>query len=257
MREYLPSFIYEESEILDAVITAIESEIANYKNYVDERVLGWYIDTASGQELDRIGLLAGEPRKGRNDTDYRSTIKSKILSTAGTKEVLLGIAKDLTDDTAEISDYGAGQVEIKVNAETFATKTPKETLKEAIRRAKTAGVHPVWHWKVFESTKDSINVAEDVNFPKHSESDNVSVLEDVNFPKHSASDSVSVSESVKFPKLQVLETLAISENVKDSYNDAIENAINETTTPSETIINTLHDFPYVFDTDKFDFAEFS
>jgi len=240
VREYLPSFIYEESEILDAVITAIESEIANYKNYVDERVLGWYIDTASGQELDRIGLLAGEPRKGRNDANYRSTIKSKILSTAGTKEVLLGIAKDLTDDAAEVSDYGAGQVEIKVNAETFATNTPKETLKEAIRRAKTAGVHPVWHWKVFESTKDSVSVEEDVSFPKHGESDNV-----------------SASESVKFPKLQLLETLAISETVKDSYNDAIETAISETSTPSETVINTLHDFPYVFDTDKFDFAEFS
>jgi len=257
VREYLPSFIYEESEILDAVITAIESEIANYKNYVDERVLGWYIDTASGQELDRIGLLAGEPRKGRNDTDYRSTIKSKILSTAGTKEVLLGIAKDLTDDAAEVSDYGAGQVEIKVNAETFATNTPKETLKEAIRRAKTAGVHPVWHWKVFESTKDSVSVEEDVSFPKHGESDTVFMSEDVSFPKHGESDNVSASESVKFPKLQVLETLAISETVKDSYNDAIETAISETSTPSETVINTLHDFPYVFDTDKFDFAEFS
>jgi len=257
MRQYLPAFIYEESELLDALIAAIEDEIENYKNYVDQKVLGWYIETASGDELDRIGLLAGVSRNGRDDTDYRTAIKSKILSTAGTKEVLLSISKNLTDETAEVSDYAAGQVEIKVNAEMFATKTPKETFKEAINSAKVAGVHPVWHWRVFQTTTEDVEASENVDFPKHTESDSVAISENVDFLKHAESDAIAIGENITFPKLQILESFSLSEIVKDSFNEFLDTEIGETETPSETIVSSLHDFPYVFDTDKFDFAEFS
>ena len=240
MRKYIPSFIYEESEVIDALLSAIEDEIITLKSYIEQGVLGWYIDTATGNELDRIGLLAGATRSGRSDADYRVAIKSKILSMAGTEEVLLNIAKDLTDDTAEISDYAPGQVEVKVNAETFGVKTPKEIFQEAINHAKVAGVHPYWHWRVLESTKDDVELSEDTTFPKHSES-----------------DDVVISEDISFPKLQVLETLLITEEVQDSHNYPLDTEVSENGAPSETVVDSLHPFPYVFNTDKFDFAEFS
>ena len=206
MRKYIPSFIHEESEVIDALLSSIEDEITNLQNYIEQEVLGWFINTATGDELDRIGLLAGVLRGGKNDTDYRIEIKSKILSTAGTQEVLLNIAKDLTDDTAEVSDYAAGQVEVKANAEMLGVKVSKETFQEAINRVKVAGVQPYWHWRVFESTSESVN---------------------------------------------------ITEEVQDSHNYPLDTEVSENGAPSETVIDGLHSFPYVFDTDKFDFAEFS
>jgi len=186
VKKYVPSFVYEESEILDAVLEAVETEFQNFQSYIEQEILKWYIDTATGEALDRIGLLAGVKRAGRGDEEYRAAIKSQILATAGTEEVLLTIAKDLSDETAEVSDYGPGQVEIKVNAEAVGGKAGQAILKESINRAKVAGVQAIHHWRIFENLKDTLQVQESVSIP-HEETVEGGVA---------ASDDLAVSESI-------------------------------------------------------------
>ena len=182
IKQYIPNFVYEESEILDAVIEAIQKEIDAFEEYKEQRVLAWYLETSSGSDLDRIGLLVGEPRKGRNDEEYRAAIVAKVQSITGTREVLLNLAQSLTDETADVKDHDAGVVEIDINTETLKNIT-QNTLKKAIDRAKVAGVHVFWNWKVFEPTKDDVNVDETVKFPKFKlDTENIAVDENVNIP---------------------------------------------------------------------------
>ncbi len=239
IRSRLPSFVYEESDILNAVIDAIQAEIDAYKAYKEQRVLALYLETSSESDLDRIGLLVGEPRKGRSDEEYRAAILAKVTSTAGTKQVLLNIARSLTDETADVKDHSPGIVEVDINAERFGN-TPQDSVREAIRKAKVAGVHPLFTWKVFESTRDEVEVSEDVSFPKRRLEDLISVIENAVLKEPlRESESVTPLENVNIPL---------------SASDAPYRA-SETVEKEESVSYLLHERPFLWDEAEWDFAE--
>lgn len=51
------------------------------------------LDTAEGQQLDNIGQLVGEERQGRNDLQYSTAIRARILlnTSEGTIEDIVGL----------------------------------------------------------------------------------------------------------------------------------------------------------------------
>jgi len=59
------------------------------------------ITNATGQHLDNIGEIAGEPRLGRDDTEYRQAIQSRLLinQSSGTPEEMLNALQFLTQAT--------------------------------------------------------------------------------------------------------------------------------------------------------------
>ena len=239
IRSRLPSFIYEESDILSAVIDAVQAEIDAYKAYKEQRILAWYLETSSGKDLDRIGLLVGEPRRGRSDEEYRAAILAKVTSTAGTKEVLLSIARSLTDDTADVKDHSPGVVEVDINAERFGS-TPQDSVREAITKAKVAGVHALFTWKVFESTRDDVEVNEDVSFPKRKLEDLISVNESAVLKEPlRESESVTPLENVNIP-LSASEAPYKTEEVVEK---------------EESVSYSLHERPFLWDEAEWDFAE--
>lgn len=85
------------------------------------------IDTAYGYGLDLIGKEVQELRQGKNDTDYRSAILTKIFinNSSGTPEEVISATKQITGATNVYysEQYPAGVVLEILGAE-YVTKAP-------------------------------------------------------------------------------------------------------------------------------------
>lgn len=81
---------YESDSILKRYLGASNEELAVTQDSIVESVERKFIDTASGDNLDRIGALFGEvvgDRRGKSDEEYRNYLKSAVQSfvSRGTK----------------------------------------------------------------------------------------------------------------------------------------------------------------------------
>jgi hypothetical protein len=83
------------------------------------RVLNFrWIDTATGQQLDGLGRIVGETRKGRNDQRYRLALRIRIAINVskGTPEEVISIFSLVTGATdVRMYEYFPGVVEIYGN----------------------------------------------------------------------------------------------------------------------------------------------
>jgi len=96
------------------------------------------IATASGVQLDELGTIVGEPRKGLSDAEYRSTILTKIFLNAscGQPEFLITFILKTTDSpTVGITEYYPAGVRIEMNADTIPAN-----YYNSVKKAVAAGV---------------------------------------------------------------------------------------------------------------------
>ena len=79
--------------VLDGLLTAILTPLQEIESKLFELYKQRSIDQATGYYLDGIGEIVGEPRKYRNDDDYRLGIRIAIISNngGGTSEDILTI----------------------------------------------------------------------------------------------------------------------------------------------------------------------
>lgn len=85
---------FNNSPKLKALISAIVAPLGVLETSADELIANRWIDTAIGKQLDGCGLIVGELRGGRNDTDFRTAIKFRIFvnTSAGTPfDVMQGL----------------------------------------------------------------------------------------------------------------------------------------------------------------------
>ncbi|PZC52309.1 MULTISPECIES: hypothetical protein [unclassified Mesotoga] len=142
IKEYVPNFIFEESREIEALLNAFITEMELFQTFRDSEILRWYIDTASGSDLDRIATICGEIRQGKTDEDLKTAIFSRISGIAGVMSALEAIAKEVTNNEAYITEPAAGQ--IKVYTKANATTGKADILKTRIRMAKVAGVEDLY-----------------------------------------------------------------------------------------------------------------
>lgn len=115
-----------------------------YGEQIQELELEWFklldslgIETAVDYGLDIIGKEVGELRQGRNDTDYRSGIITKIFinNASGTPEDVIQASKQITGATQikYSEQYPAGVVLEIIGAE-YVSKAPtiRKTLPAAV-----------------------------------------------------------------------------------------------------------------------------
>lgn len=162
IKQYCPEYIYEESAALEALLDAAQSEVDTFSSSITSATVSWFINSATGNYLDRIGSLALLQREGRTDEDYRTAILSKIGGIAGVMSVLLSIAQEVTNDEAYITEPAAGQ--IKVYTKASATTGKADILKTRIRMAKVAGVEDLYEQFTglidLYSMSESLSIAE-------------------------------------------------------------------------------------------------
>lgn len=92
---------------LTGIIQAIHSS-ANYIEQALFEIRDWFwLETAEGVQLDTIGLILGEDRKGRTDEDYRAAIKVAGSSKFnGTPEDIISAIRSLYGATSVVYDPG-------------------------------------------------------------------------------------------------------------------------------------------------------
>lgn len=127
------------------------------------------IDTAFGYGLDLIGKEVQELRQGKNDTDYRNAILTKIFinNASGTPEEVMSSAKQITGATNVYysEQYPAGVVLEIIGAE-YISKAP------TIRQTVPAGVDLIFQKNIaLDDTQTYVGVA--YSFYKNFESNPV------------------------------------------------------------------------------------
>jgi hypothetical protein len=103
--------------------------------------LGWDPDTLGGVNLDTLGALVGEARKGRLDPAYRLAVKVRLLINAsdGKASTLAEIILTaLPDAVLSIVDYSTATAVLNVLAD--LTNASLSDLTLWVKQAKSAGV---------------------------------------------------------------------------------------------------------------------
>jgi len=94
--------------LLTSYMESVQGVEDTFEQLLKERSL----DTAIGAQLDVLGLIIGEDRKGRSDADYRLALKLRVAinKSDGTEPVVTSLIKQITSaDTATFEDvYPAG-----------------------------------------------------------------------------------------------------------------------------------------------------
>lgn len=92
---------FDNSPKLRAMMAAIVGPLTVLETYADALISERWIDTAVGVQLDGCGYIVGEPRLGRTDTDYLSSIKFRVFlnTSKGTPVDMIRGLKYLTDPT--------------------------------------------------------------------------------------------------------------------------------------------------------------
>lgn len=122
--EFIMAFLYQSNELEDL-----------YQEIFKSRDL----EQAEGVMLDTIGVLVGEFRNNRNDTDYRNAIKTRIgvNTSSGTIEDLIAVLKLLYGEDVEIIITRDGSASISLF---LGIPEPEKDIKPLIQQAMAAGV---------------------------------------------------------------------------------------------------------------------
>lgn len=103
--------------VLAAVVGALSTQVQALENMFQSLLSARAITTATGDQLDGLGALVGEPRNGRTDTEFRIAIRARIAinRSSGTANEILGVLTAATADPAEftldfkfVPEYPAG-----------------------------------------------------------------------------------------------------------------------------------------------------
>jgi hypothetical protein len=88
---------FTHSPKLKGLVRALAKPFQDVLNLLEELHRGGYIDKASGQRLDVLGDIIGQPRRGMNDEDYGAWINVgiKLNTGSGTSENILAIVNIL------------------------------------------------------------------------------------------------------------------------------------------------------------------
>lgn len=97
---YIPDYVsrardllveqFEDSDKFQAMVAAFSRQVQEVEDVLFDLRIKRYLSLAEGKQLDGIGEIVGEPRKGRNDVDYKLGINFRIFvnKSYGQMEVL-------------------------------------------------------------------------------------------------------------------------------------------------------------------------
>ena len=92
---------FKPADKLKALITAIVDQLQECEDVMNDLLVRRLLQTAEGTQLDGYGEILGEPRRGRNDDDYREALYEKIFINIanGEPETMIRVLKFLTEAT--------------------------------------------------------------------------------------------------------------------------------------------------------------
>jgi len=127
---------FKESERLKGLVRALATPFEELRVELEKLHRGHYIDNATGETLDVIGSIVGQPRNGMSDGDYQPWIKVAVHlnNSAGTAESIFAIIKILyrmNNGVIALTERTPNIVKLTLNHPFF----PEESIKAIIMRA--------------------------------------------------------------------------------------------------------------------------
>lgn len=122
------------------ILQAIGVQLQELEEAAADVLVGFFVDTAVGDQLDILGRVVGETRQGRTDNDYRAAVRVRILvnMSDGKVEQLLAIARGLVPE-ATVALVEVYPMSIRLEFSTLGT-TSLRTVFSILKQAKAAGV---------------------------------------------------------------------------------------------------------------------
>lgn len=111
---------FKDKVRVEGLIAAFTDQLQDAEDVVGDFLDFRHVDTAQGAQLDVIGKLVGEKRKGRNDDLYRLWLRARIAinTSRGTPQDLIKVFNIITGSTkSNIHEYWPAQVEIFGNTD--------------------------------------------------------------------------------------------------------------------------------------------
>ncbi len=92
---------FEDKELLNGLVRAVVLSHQDVENNGNDLYLYRWIDSAYGATLDILGEIVGQPREGRNDSDYREAIKTRVTinTSSGVPETVIQALRFFTQAT--------------------------------------------------------------------------------------------------------------------------------------------------------------
>lgn len=132
---------FKDKPNFQAFVTSLVNQVQELEVALNDLITERTLETAVGEQLDGIGEILGEDRQGRNDDDYRTALRARILLNvgSGTPEEIVELVSYLTDDKSnELTEYFPAAFTIFVlGALTFTEAFNANT---ALQSGKPAGV---------------------------------------------------------------------------------------------------------------------
>lgn len=87
---------------IEALITALMTAFQDVENALQQVLLERTIDTATGVQLDMLGVIVGQDRGGLSDADYRRFVRARIAvhRSKGTTSDMIRIGALIVNDPA-------------------------------------------------------------------------------------------------------------------------------------------------------------
>jgi len=133
---------FQDRELLAELIKAFLIQIQELEDVNASLMTEPIIDSSSGDQLDVLGRIVGQPRDGRTDEIYRLWIKARIQlnRSSGTAEEILNLVRLITglaDSEVRISDYYPAAF---IVWELVDSGVDPDTILELINLARGAGI---------------------------------------------------------------------------------------------------------------------
>lgn len=136
---------FEGKQRIETLVSIFVGQIQELEDAFSDILTETTIDNSVGVNLDNIGLIVGEPRAGRNDTQYRIAIKARIgLNTSGgTIENIISIVISVANAvvTVEIIEYFPASFTARIIEPIDPAVTDTDRIAEFIKGGRPAGVN--------------------------------------------------------------------------------------------------------------------
>jgi hypothetical protein len=128
--------------VITEYIKSFAIQLQELENVFFKLLLLRSLDTATGAQLDGLGLIVGEPRQGRDDVNYRAAISSRILinRSSATVNQILAILVSIQDRPYILNELGYAAIEIYAGNEYLVTDPTVASVLAILKKAVSAGV---------------------------------------------------------------------------------------------------------------------
>lgn len=133
---------YKDKPVMAAMLTRFVEQAQLIENMWNEMLVERYLTASEGAQLDLYGRVAGEPRNGRTDEQYRPRLQARQRVNRSRGQILdaLAVGRTLVGSTGAVTLRELYPAGAEIFLGTTLTSEEAQEVGDMLREAKPAGV---------------------------------------------------------------------------------------------------------------------